>query len=53
VSLPVTRHYLDCEGVSDKFLAYIKSLWPNFVAEESAHSLRDDQHPNADDIANG
>jgi 2,4-dienoyl-CoA reductase-like NADH-dependent reductase (Old Yellow Enzyme family) len=38
VSLPVTRHYLNREGVSDKFVAYIKSLWPNFVAEESAHS---------------
>ncbi len=36
VSLPVTRHYLYREGVSDKFVAYIKSLWPNFVAEESA-----------------
>ncbi len=36
VSLPVARHYLYREGVSDKFVAYIKSLWPNFVAEESA-----------------
>ena len=25
VSLPVTRHYLNREGVSDKFVAYIKS----------------------------
>jgi 2,4-dienoyl-CoA reductase-like NADH-dependent reductase (Old Yellow Enzyme family) len=48
VSLPVTRHYLNREGVSDKFVAYIKGLRPNFVAEESAHSGRDEQHPNRD-----
>jgi len=30
VSLPVTCHYLNREGVSDKFVAYIKTLWPNF-----------------------
>jgi hypothetical protein len=49
VSLPVTSHYLNRGGVSDTFVAYIKSLWPNFVAEESAHSSRDDdQHPNRD-----
>jgi hypothetical protein len=38
VSPPVTRHYLNREGVSDKFVAYIKSLWLDCVAEESAHS---------------
>ena len=40
VSLPVTRDYLNREGVSDKFVAYINSLWPNFVAEESAPELK-------------
>jgi hypothetical protein len=32
VSLPVTRHYLNHEGVSDKFVAYLKSFWPNLMS---------------------
>lgn len=36
VALPVTRHYLNREGVSDSFVDYIRKGWPDFVAEEAA-----------------
>ena len=33
VSMPVTREYLKQEGLSEKFLAYVQSRWPEFFAD--------------------
>ena len=38
VSLPVTHHYLNREGGERQVRRLHQELWPDFVAEESAHS---------------
>jgi hypothetical protein len=33
VDMPVTRKYLESEGISPKFQAYIQGRWPEFFAD--------------------
>ncbi|MDE0977136.1 MAG: hypothetical protein OR999_07655, partial [Arenicellales bacterium] len=33
VEMPVTRKYLESEGISKKFQGYIEGRWPEFFAD--------------------